>query len=187
MRRFLLPAVVVLVGSLATLAGLVAQSNVGQLHGKVTDTSGAALPGTDVEIRRPAGGERRTVTDAKGEFSFASLQPGPYSVTASLRGFRSATKPVTVAAGSVTTITFALAVAGVAETVTVTGETPTVDVQAVAGGVGGGRGIGLGWRVAGSPFNTEAYDKIDDNQWTAVGRKPWSTLSIDVDTASYAN
>jgi Ca-activated chloride channel homolog len=187
MRRFLLPAVVVLVGSLATLAGLVAQSNVGQLHGKVTDTSGAALPGTDVEIRRPAGGERRTVTDAKGEFSFASLQPGPYSVTASLRGFRSATKPVTVAAGSVTTITFALAVAGVAETVTVTGETPTVDVQAVAGGVGGGRGIGLGWRVAGSPFNTEAYDKIDDNQWTDVGRKPLSTFSIDVDTASYAN
>jgi protocatechuate 3,4-dioxygenase beta subunit len=87
MRRLLLPAVVVLVGSLATLAGLVAQSNVGQLHGKVTDASGAALPETDVEIRRAAGGERRTVTDAKGGFSFVSLQPGPYSVTASLRGF----------------------------------------------------------------------------------------------------
>jgi hypothetical protein len=75
MRRFLLPAVVVLVGSLATLAGLVAQSNVGQLHGKVTDTSGAVLPGTDVQIRRPAGGERRTVTDytATGPSSFAWL------------------------------------------------------------------------------------------------------------------
>jgi hypothetical protein len=147
MRRFLLPTVVVLVGSLATLAGLVAQSNVGQLHGKVTDTSGAALPGSDVEIRRPTGGARRTVTDAKGEFSFAGLQPGSYSVTASLRGFRSETKPATVAAGSVTTITFALEVAGVAETVTVTGETTLVDVQTVAGGVGGGRGIGLGWGV----------------------------------------
>ena len=150
-----------LVGSLAILAGLVAQSNVGQLHGKVTDTSRAALPETYVEIRRAAGGERRTVTDAKGD--------------------------VTVAAGSVTTITFALEVAGVAETVTVTGETPIVDVQAVAGRVGGGRSVGLGWGVAGSPFNTEAYDKIDDNQWTDVGRKPLSIFSIDVDTASYAN
>ena len=36
-------------------------------------------------------------------------------------------------------------------------------------------------------FNTEAYDKIDDNQWTEVGRKPLSTFSIDVDTASYSN
>jgi Ca-activated chloride channel family protein len=35
--------------------------------------------------------------------------------------------------------------------------------------------------------NTEAYDQIDDNQWTAVGRKPLSTFSIDVDSASYAN
>jgi Ca-activated chloride channel family protein len=186
MRRFLLPAVVVLVGSLATLAGLVAQSNVGQLHGKVTDTSGAALPGTNVQIRRPTGAEQRTVTDAKGEFSFPGLQPGLYSVTASLRGFRSATKPATVVAGNVTTIAFALEVAGVAETVTVTGETPLVDVQRAAGGVVG-KG-GFGWGLAGSPpFNTEAYDKIDDNQWTEVGRKPLSTFSIDVDTASYAN
>lgn len=43
------------------------------------------------------------------------------------------------------------------------------------------------WGVAGSPFNTEAYGQIDDNQWTAVGRKPLSTFSIDVDSASYAN
>jgi Ca-activated chloride channel family protein len=187
MRRFLLPAVVVLIGSLTTLAGLVAQSNVGQLHGKVTDSSGAALPGTDVEIRRLRGGERRTVTNAKGDFSFAGLEPGPYSVTASLRGFRSATKPATVVAGDITTIPFVLEVARVAETVTVTGETPIIDGQTVAG-VGGGKGIVHGWGLAGSPpFNTEAYDKIDDNQWTDVGRKALSTFSIDVDTASYAN
>src|SRR5262249_46776409 len=36
-------------------------------------------------------------------------------------------------------------------------------------------------------FNTEAYDKIDDNQWTEVARKPLSTFSADVDTASYSN
>ncbi len=36
-------------------------------------------------------------------------------------------------------------------------------------------------------FNTEAYDKIDDNRWTDVSRSPLSTFSTDVDTASYAN
>src|SRR5262245_26255412 len=36
-------------------------------------------------------------------------------------------------------------------------------------------------------YNTEAYDRITDNQWTEVARKPLSTFSTDVDTASYSN
>ena len=35
--------------------------------------------------------------------------------------------------------------------------------------------------------NTEAYDRIVDNPFKAVGENPLSTFSIDVDTASYAN
>ena len=37
------------------------------------------------------------------------------------------------------------------------------------------------------PFNTEAYDKIDENRFRRVTDDPLSTFSIDVDTASYAN
>ena len=36
-------------------------------------------------------------------------------------------------------------------------------------------------------FNTEAYDKIDENPFVEAARVPLSTFSIDVDTASYAN
>ena len=36
-------------------------------------------------------------------------------------------------------------------------------------------------------FNTEAYDRIDDNPFRRVAHDPLSTFSIDVDTASYAN
>ena len=36
-------------------------------------------------------------------------------------------------------------------------------------------------------FNTEAYDRIDDNPFLAATQNPLSTFSIDVDTASYAN
>ncbi len=35
--------------------------------------------------------------------------------------------------------------------------------------------------------NTEAYARIDDNQFHTTAKEPLSTFSIDVDTASYAN
>src|SRR6185503_1000077 len=38
-----------------------------------------------------------------------------------------------------------------------------------------------------SPFNTEAYDHIEENRFRRVDADPLSTFSIDVDTASYAN
>ena len=36
-------------------------------------------------------------------------------------------------------------------------------------------------------FNTESYDKINDNEFRDTTQKPLSTFSIDVDTASYSN
>jgi len=36
-------------------------------------------------------------------------------------------------------------------------------------------------------FDTESYDKIDENGFASVSQQPLSTFSIDVDTASYSN
>ena len=36
------------------------------------------------------------------------------------------------------------------------------------------------------PFNTEAYDHLDENPFRRVSIDPLSTFSIDVDTASYS-
>ena len=36
-------------------------------------------------------------------------------------------------------------------------------------------------------FNTDAYDRIEDNRFLEVSNNPLSTFSIDVDTASYAD
>lgn len=36
-------------------------------------------------------------------------------------------------------------------------------------------------------FNTESYDRIDENPFLEVRQNPLSTFSVDVDTASYAN
>src|SRR5688572_11953462 len=38
-----------------------------------------------------------------------------------------------------------------------------------------------------SEFDTEAYDRIDENPFLKTASNPLSTFSIDVDTASYAN
>jgi Ca-activated chloride channel family protein len=38
-----------------------------------------------------------------------------------------------------------------------------------------------------SSFNTEAYDRIDENDFLSPAKDPLSTFSVDVDTASYSN
>ena len=46
---------------------------------------------------------------------------------------------------------------------------------------------GLAFRRQSADFNTEAYDKIDEQRFKRVADDPLSTFSIDVDTASYSN
>ena len=63
---------------------------------------------------------------------------------------------------------------------------------AVAGGTAGGIVSGMPAHpdpvsVGKREFNTEAYDRIDDNPFRLATQDPLSTFSIDVDTASYAN
>jgi muramidase (phage lysozyme) len=70
-----------------------AQSGTAALYGKVTDQSGAALPGVTVTITDPAAGiTRSTVSDAEGGYQFLALPPGNYAVKAELTGFRTATR-----------------------------------------------------------------------------------------------
>jgi hypothetical protein len=62
------------------------------LTGKVVDAGGKPLPGATVVLRNRdlAFREQGTVTDAKGEFRFPLLPPGPrYELTVSLPGFDS--------------------------------------------------------------------------------------------------
>ena len=103
-----------------------------------------------------------------------------------------------------------LQVGGITETVTVTAEAAAVMTQSAQRAVHGGKNrngaVDMGapspapapppqvrpglYDVPPRPvpnFNTEAYDRIDDNSFRRVTDDPLSTFSIDVDTASYAN
>jgi hypothetical protein len=56
------------------------------LHGVVTDPSGALVPGALVQIRGPAGEQRKT-TDVAGQYAFPALPPGKYLARFIAKGF----------------------------------------------------------------------------------------------------
>src|SRR5438093_4269987 len=61
---------------------------IAQISGVVTDESGAALPGVDVQVTQTATGATRfVVTDERGEYVLANLPVGPYKLEAKLQGF----------------------------------------------------------------------------------------------------
>lgn len=101
----------------------------GTVSGKVVDESGGALPGVTVEVVSvDKGFQRSLTTDATGSFKFPLLQPGPYTVRASLSGFQpsEATNNI-VAPDKTTSVTITMRIAATKESVVVTGDTPLVD------------------------------------------------------------
>jgi hypothetical protein len=75
------------------------------LAGIVRDTTGAVLVSVDVNLTPTDGGDTRTiVTDPMGRFTFPSLLPGAYRVSAVTAGFSEAASLVHVAAEPLTTV-----------------------------------------------------------------------------------
>jgi acid phosphatase len=82
-------------------------STPGGITGHVTNSAtGAAIAGATVGF---SGGS--TTTDSNGAYSFSSITPGTYSVTASQTGFTSQTNSVAVSSGATSTLDFHLSAA----------------------------------------------------------------------------
>ena len=108
-----------------------AQLSTAQLSGRVTDESGAVLPGVSVTaLQIETGFTRSDVTDGNGSYVLSNLPPGPYRFEVSLAGFRTYVQTgivLQVAASPV--INAALSVGALEESVTVEAAAPLVDVQ----------------------------------------------------------
>lgn len=94
----------------------------GRISGTVTDPGGDMVPGAKVILLNPATGvTQRTVTSSAGLYTFVSLNPGEYQVTASQTGFASvALTKVIVNVDQITEADIVLKVGAVTTTVTVT-------------------------------------------------------------------
>ena len=106
-----------------------AQAGRGSISGTITDPGGALIPGAQVVLLNPATGvTQHTVASSAGLYTFISLNPGAYRVTASQTGFASvAIDNITVSVDQVTEVNLALRVGVATETVTVTQGTELVE------------------------------------------------------------
>jgi hypothetical protein len=130
MRRF--PGVVS-VGVLCFLliCGVAEAQSTAELSGRVTDESGAVLPGVTVTATQTDTGFTRTVvTDGTGSYVMPNLPTGPYRLEVSLQGFRTYVQTgVVLQVAATPTINAVLAVGNLEETVAVEAAAPLVDVR----------------------------------------------------------
>src|SRR5262245_17515543 len=104
----------------------------GTINGKVSDSSGAVLPGVGITVTslQLLGGQRTLVSDEQGNYRAGLLPPGVFSVKYELPGFKILVREgIQVSAGFTATLNIILEVATVAETVTVEGNSPIVDTS----------------------------------------------------------
>jgi hypothetical protein len=113
---------------IAQCAALYGQNVVlsGSLSGRLTDQTGAVVPGALVVVRNLANGvERAEVTNRAGLYRLPVLSPGTYSVKSHVTGFRDTQAQVEVLVGSTTSQDFRLQVGNAnLDTVMVTGHGP---------------------------------------------------------------
>ncbi len=105
------------------------QTITSSITGSVRDASGLAVSGAEVALRNTAtGAERKTASNERGDFVFASLQPGAYDVSVTMAGFKTAERrgvrlsaSETLALGSIE-----MEIGAVTERVTITAQVGTV-------------------------------------------------------------
>lgn len=123
---FLLLALAVLIAVPATSIG---QTFRGGISGSVTDQSGAVVPGAQVSaVESSTNTVYKSVSSSAGEFAFADLPLGSYTVSITATGFKSIKiDKVPVSAGATYTLPVKLAVASAGETVEVTADSLALD------------------------------------------------------------
>ena len=132
--------------SLFLLGGVAWAQATAQLNGRVSDDSGAVLPGVTVTATQTDTGFSRTVvTDDTGTWVMPNLPIGPYRLEISLQGFRTYVQTgIVLQVNANPVLNASLALGNLEETVTVEGAAPLVDVRS-AGIKRGRRAVSESW------------------------------------------
>jgi hypothetical protein len=126
--------------SLVLLAAMVATASAqefrGAITGRITDQSGASLPGVTVTATNVATNVATTTTaNNEGEYSLLYLTPGTYRVSTELSGFKKLVRDgIEVRIGDRVGLDLRMEVGGIEETISVTAETPLL--QTTSGSTG---------------------------------------------------
>ncbi len=103
-----------------------AQEFRGSILGRITDPSGAVVPGASIHVvNEDTGTKIETLSNENGNYTVPFLLPGRYSLTVELLGFKKAVRGgVVVHVQDKVTIDFTLEIGSTADSVVVTSETP---------------------------------------------------------------
>jgi hypothetical protein len=111
---------ILILAGLFPLAGFGQSSNQAQLHGTVTDTSGAVIPGAKVTITNQGTNISVTTrTNSKGTYLFTALSPATYRLTISSKTFATEERILTLTVNQKTSLNMTLPPAGQTSSVTV--------------------------------------------------------------------
>ena len=126
--RFI-PIYLLLVFLALSLVSAQAQNFRGGISGSVTDSSGATVPNAAIKATEDATGTSNdTISSSAGDFNYANLPIGNYTVTVTAPGFNIAKyDKVSVTAGGIYELSVKLAVASSTQTVEVTADALTLD------------------------------------------------------------
>ena len=115
---------------MALSIGAAAQTETGQISGKVVDPAGAAVAGASVTAKSVESGTERTVTtDSEGSYTITNLQPGIYDVTATGTGFQPGTQRAQVTTGGRVSLDVPLGITTVGGEITVVAGEGGVEVN----------------------------------------------------------
>lgn len=158
---------VVLLATLLAASDAWAQTQTGEIFGRVSDASGAVLPGTVVTLTGPALLQPQATTAAtSGAYRFPNLPVGVYTVTFELTGFKRVLRPeVRIQAGFNAEVNGRLELSSVEETVTVTGQSPIIDVRS---------------NTLGTNFGKELLEAIPSarDPWVILEQTPGMVMNV---------
>ena len=114
----------------ASAGAVLGQGFQGGLRGSVKD-AGGVIPGVEVTLTNEQTNiKRSSVTNERGEFVFANVDPGNYGVKATLQGYKTADRAgIRVGTQQFLTLDLTMEVGSITENVTVTGQAPLIDTS----------------------------------------------------------
>ena len=132
---------------------------VGSVFGKVTDNTGAVMPGVTVTVAGTGLQQPLTaVTTQSGTYSFPNVPIGTYSVTFASSGFKKAIREgVMLTTGFDASVDMEMEIGRVEEAVTVVSESPLVDTKKT---------------TTGGDFTADQMLKIP------TARDPWQIINL---------
>src|ERR1700704_1835625 len=100
------------------------------ISGTITDASGGVIVGAEISVRNTATGiNRNTTTDSAGFYTVPNLNPGPYEVKVTARGFTTALQSnLTLAVGAQQQLNIPMKVGETSQTVQVTEAAPQIEL-----------------------------------------------------------